>query len=267
MKITYLLVACAAFVLQSCFSLPSVAVHAGFASLALNGDVGFVPASSDSGRQSSRSGDGGSAGSIRQDIDDALGLGDYQGSPYFRAEVDLGMPRISLSGLRFKDSGNGVLDQQFGSNLPASTPVSSDFDLTNIKAALTFDFGLGPVTLSPGLALSYLDLTVGAEDVLGIFREELDLKAPIPLPMVRGEIDLSLAALIAEVGYMEIDVDSVRAKMLDLELLLEIRPTRMLNVFVGYRSLQMEAAGRINDNRVDIDVGLSGFVLGGGLRF
>lgn len=86
MKITYLLVACAAFVLQSCFSLPSVAVHAGFASLALNGDVGFVPASSDSGRQSSRSGDGGSAGSIRQDIDDALGLGDYQGYTHVRKD-------------------------------------------------------------------------------------------------------------------------------------------------------------------------------------
>jgi hypothetical protein len=258
---------CMMLALQSCFSLPSVAVHAGFAGMALDGNVGFAPASSDREGRSTRSVDGGSAGSVKQGIDDALGLGDLQGTPYLRAEVDLGMPRLSISGLRFRDSGSGVLDQQFGSNLPAATPVSSDFDLTNIKAALTFDLGFGPVTLSPGIALSYLDLKVGAEDVLGVFREELDLTAPVPLPMIRGEVDLSVASLIAEIGYIDIDYDSVRAKMLDLEVLLEIRPTRILNIFVGYRSLQIEAAGRIKDDQVDVNVGLSGFIVGGGLRF
>jgi hypothetical protein len=253
--------------LQSCFSVPSVAVHAGFASLALDGDIGFTPATTDSENAQRSFGDGGSGTAIRQDIDDALGLGDHGGSPYLRAEVDLGVPVLSLSGLVFEDSGNGVLQQQFGSNLPATTPVSSDFELTNLKAALAFDLGFGPVKISPGLALSYIDLNVGAEDVLGVFREELDLQAPIPLAFLRGSIDLAYVALVAEVGYMEIDVEDLRAEMLDVEALLEFRPTKMFNLFLGYRSLQVRADGRINDDRVDIDVGLSGFILGGGFRF
>jgi len=261
------LVLCIPVALQSCISIPSIAIHAGFASLALDGDIGFTPATTDSGNARARSSDGSSGSAIKQDIDEALGLGDRGTSPYLRAEIDLGMPVLSLSGLIFEDSGNGVLQQQFGNNLPASTPVSSDFELTNLKAALAFDLGFGPVTISPGIALSYLDLKVGAEDVLGVFREELDLQAPIPLAFVRATIDLAYVALVAEIGYMEIDVKDLRAEMLDIEALLEVRPTKMLNLFVGYRSLQVQAEGRINDDRVDIDVGLSGFILGGGIRF
>ena len=48
-------------------------------------------------------------GTIQADFDDDLGLGDEVGSPYLRAEIDLGTIVLTGSGFFFEEDGSGLL--------------------------------------------------------------------------------------------------------------------------------------------------------------
>ncbi|MBL8722828.1 MAG: hypothetical protein JNK49_02220 [Planctomycetes bacterium] len=246
--------------LSGCFSVPQLEADVGYAPLRLSGNFGYQENPTDGPRD-------GAPVSIRQDVESAFGLGDRQGSPYGRLALDLGSPVLSVSGFQFQDSGDGVLQADFGSGLAAGTPVYSELELVNVKAALAFDIALGPVALSPGLAVDYLGLDLAVEDVLGVRREQLDFQAPLPLPFLRGAVDLGLAKFTAELGYLELDISDVRAKVLDAEALLHVRPWRLLDLFVGYRYLQFAGRGEIDGKRADFDLNLGGFLVGGGIVF
>ena len=114
--------------------------------MAVSGDIGLS------------SGIGGLPASAHQDVDSAFGLGDSQGSPYGRAQLDLGVPVLTVSAFRFEEQGTGELSGSFG-GIPASTSIESELSFTNIKASATFDIDLGPVKVAPGLAVDVFDLT------------------------------------------------------------------------------------------------------------
>ena len=253
---TLALAAAAALVatLPSCFSF-GVSAHAGYAQLAVDGDLGYVS--------------GSTPASISQDVESAFGLGDDQGRPYARAEVDLGVPVVAVSAFTFEESGTGVLEANFGDSgtLVAGTPVRSDFEMFNAKASLAFEIDLGPVSLAPGVCANYFDLDVRVRDLIGIADERVELQAPVPMAFVRGEVDLAIVSGIVEVGYMAIDIDDVETKFLDLELLAMVHPTAMLDLFVGYRMLDLDAEGEIDGDSFDADLQIGGFLVGGGLRF
>jgi len=252
MRIHHLVALVACSGLTSCFQL-EVSAQAGYAQMALDGDVGYV--------------NGASSASIAQDIQSGFGLGDDQGVPYLRAQVDFGVPVLAASGFMFDEQGSGTLQADFGNNLTAGTQVFTDFTLNCAKVSYAFEIGLGPVSISPGLAVDFIDLSVKAQDSVGIFTEDVQLTAPIPMGFVRGQLDLGVVAAVAEVGYMQVDIKDVTAKMLDLEAMVQYRPIDWVDLFVGYRSLQIEANGLIDGDQVDLDIGLSGFLIGGGVRF
>jgi hypothetical protein len=242
----------ALLLLPSCYEF-EISAEGGYAQLALDGDFGYVA--------------GSTTASIDQDIESAFGLGDDQGSPYARVAADFGVPNLSVSGLLFSDDGSGVLTANFGENLVAGTAVDYEFDLINLKGALTFEIDLGPVSLAPGVAVDYLDFDVMARDRIGIATEDIELQAPVPLLFLRGEVELGPLALIAEGGYLEVDIEDIEASLLDLEFLVQLRPTDWLHVFACYRSLLFEGDGEVDDDTAEIDLEISGFMLGGGVRF
>lgn len=247
--------------LPACISIPELEADVGYLNLQLTGDFGYQSNTTDQRR------DGGGGTAIRQDIESAFGLGDRQGSVYGRAQLDLGTPLLSLSAFQFQEQGNGVLQADFGSGLTQGTPVHSDLDLWSVKAALAFDIELGPVAVSPGLAVDYLSLDMSVQDVLGIRTERLRFDAPIPLLFLRGAVDLGVLKGVAEVGYLELDIEDVRAKVLDVEARLHYRPWSVLDLFAGYRLVQFRGRGEIDGDRADIDIGLAGFLIGGGIVF
>lgn len=251
MRLLSLCVAAPLLVLPSCYSF-EVTGQAAYAQLALDGDIGY------------RSGTSGAA--IGQDIESAFGLGDDQGVPYARVMVDTGVPVLAVSAFQFDESGTGVLNANFG-DLSAGLAVNTDFEMTNAKASYAFQIDLGPVAIAPGIAVDYFDLSIDVQDVFGAQREQVDLAGPVPMLFVRGEVDLGIVAAVAEGGYMEIDIDDVTASLLDLEALLEVRPTDLLHLFVGYRYLNLQADGEIDGDTFDTDFTLSGFLIGGGVRF
>ncbi len=238
--------------LPSCYTF-EVEAQAGYAQLALDGDFGYVGGTNNT--------------NIQQDIEPALGLGDDQGTPFGRLELDFGTATLSASGFMFEDEGQGTLTANFGDNLTAGTSVFSTFELTNIKVAWAFDIELGPVTLAPGIAADFFDLSMTVRDSIGIATEEAELAAPIPMLFLRGGVDVGPVRGVGEVGYVAVDIEDVEASLLDVEARLEVAPTPWFDVFVGYRLINMEVEGLIDDDTYDIDIGLSGFMVGGGFRF
>lgn len=250
-----LLVACGALsLLPSCFSLGAQA-QAGYGQMAVSGDLGYVS--------------GSTSANVRQDVESAFGLGDDQGAPYVRAMVDFGVPQLSVSAFQFSDSGDGTLTTNFGDSptLISGAPVHSELDMMNVKAAYAFEIGLGPVSISPGLGVDYFDLDVKVRDLIGIASEQVELQAPIPIGFVRATLDLGPLDLLAEVGYSAVDVDDVSGSFLDLDAMLSYEVVGMMDLWAGYRSMNIQVDGLVDGDTVDTDLTISGFFVGGGLRF
>lgn len=247
-------------ILPSCYQL-ALSGNVGYAQMAVSGDIGYV--------------NGTNSAAVRQDVESALGLGDDRGAPYVRAALDTGVPVLSVSAFQFSESGNGVLQADFGDigtsiggiSIPGGVPVTSELDFTNVKGAYAFQISLGPVALSPGIAVDWFDIDLTVRDGLGIQTENVQLQAPVPLGFLRGEVDLGVVSAIAEVGYMEYGVDDLDGKLLDIEALLQVHPTAMLSLFAGYRSLNLQVDGELDGDTIDTDLTVSGFMIGGGLRF
>lgn len=251
MKLRFLVAVASLATLPACYSF-EVTAQAAYAQLALDGDIGYQS--------------GSTTASIAQDIESAFGLGEDQGVPYARVMLDLGVPVIAVSGFQFDESGTGVLNANFG-DLTAGLPVETEFEMANAKGSYAFQIDLGPVAISPGIACDYFDLHVTVQDVFGAQREEVDLAGPVPMGFLRAEVDLGIVGAVVEGGYMEIDIDDVTASLLDLEAMVEVRPTDLIHVFAGYRHLNLQADGLIDGDTFDTDFTLAGFLVGGGVRF
>ena len=84
---------------------------------------------------------------------------------------------------------------------------------------------------------------------------------------MRGEVDLGIVSAVVEGGYITADVDDVEGEVLDIEAQLVLHPTDLIEVFVGYRSLELQFDGDIDGDTFDTDIQISGFLVGGGIRF
>jgi hypothetical protein len=233
----------------------SVGAHvaAGYTQVAVSGDLGLT------------TGTGGV--SNVQDIEPAFGLGDDQGSPYVRAEADLGFARLTGSAFRFEESGEGVIDGAFG-NIPSGTQTRSNLEFTNVKASLGFDFGLGPVSISPGLALDVFDMQFVARDPVSQATEEFDDVLFLPLLNLGAEVELFGIAAAAEIGYLKTpEIDNAETEVLDFEAMLRWDFGSNLGVFAGYRYIDLQGEGETGGDSVDVNFQVSGWTIGGMLRF
>jgi len=230
-------------------------VQAGYTQLEVGGDIALA------------SGTGGTGGAPEQDVGTAFGLGDPRGSPYLRAQADLGAVVLTASGFEFRESGDGRLDSTFG-GLPASTPVHTDLQLGCAKLSATYDFDLGLVKISPGLAIDVFDLDFRAEEQSLGNAEEIDEIVGVPMLLVRAEAGIGVVDVVAEIGYLETPrIDRNKGRFLDAELMVEGSVLPLLHVFAGYRYIAIDATGDTGTDSFGIDLQVRGFVVGGGLRF
>ena len=227
----------------------------GYAEWALDGDIGFAS--------------GSTSADIGQDIDSAFGLGDDQGLLYGRATFDTGVPTFTVSGFEFEEKGTGTLTKNFGGNplLSAGATVDSDFELSDLEASLVFDIELGPGTISPGLAADYFDFDFEVSNVNGLASELVELEAPVPLAVLRAAADIGIVSGMAEVGYMEADIDEVTARFVDIDAMVTLHATEVLDLWVGCRHLAIDGNGVIDDDTFHADIRIAGIMLGGGVRF
>lgn len=254
MRLALTLAALPLFSFTGC-STPELQAQAGYMLAKVDGNFGYVQGSSQA--------------VVSQDVGSAFGLGSNQGAPYGRVTLDTGVPTLSVSGFTFSDSGDGTLNARFGQINPTgvAVPVHSDLTFTNLKGALAFDIDIGPVAISPGLAVDWFDIDLMVADRFGITTERVQLTGPLPLPFLRAEADLGPVTALAEVGYIGGTLSGVDAKLLDIEAQLQVRPTGWLDLFVGYRYLGLSANGTVSNDTYDVDLNIGGLMFGGGVRF
>ena len=256
-----LFVVCAS-ALPACYQL-EVTAHAGAAQIGLSGDLGYF--------ESQPTGSSSTFPPPTQDIDSAFGIGNSQTAPYGLVSIDTGVPVLTVSAFSYKTSGEGDLAVGFGGIQPsggASVPVSSDFEVLDIKTTYCFEVPIGPVTIGPGIGLDYLDMKLRVVNQLDPAEvQTANLSVPVPFVLLRGEVDLKWFDLVAEVGYMSADVEDLEARLVDIEAMAIFRPAHWVHLFVGYRQLVLDAKGYVDDDYVDADVTLQGPMIGGGFRF
>jgi len=256
-----LVLACAAIAAASC---TTASVDVGYLQLEMSGEIGFAR-----GAQNL-------SGSAK--VDDGLGQGDSVGSPYARIELvnDAGLVGggMSLSAFAYDNQGSGILTASYG-NINAGTAVRSDFSLVNAKLGLFLSFDVaGILFIRPGIAIDAFlpDLTVETTQLSPTLRETIDDPGGVPLPFVQVGFDTGVVAGFVEVGYLPLDSKDlnvgsdydVESETLDIEAMLRIRPADHVELFAGYRLFRLELEGRLEDDTVDIDLELSGFMIGGG---
>lgn len=229
--------------------------QAGFTQMEVDGDIALA------------TGTGGTGNAPRQDIGEAFGLGDPQGSPWLRAQADLGTVVLTGSGFLIRESGQGQLDASFG-GLPASTPVVTDLQLGCAKLSCTFDIDLGPVTVAPGLAMDLFDIEFRAEEQTLGNAEVIDEIVGVPLLFVRAEASLGIVDLCGEIGYIEVPrIDSAEGRFLDAELMATYSVLPLVHLFAGYRYIALDGNGDTGTDSFAIDMTVRGWSIGGGLRF
>jgi hypothetical protein len=227
--------------------------YAGYQSTELSGTVGLAPTS-------------GPVTIDAIDVEQALGLTDAAEDVYLRGEAALLSLRVTGSMFRYEQSGTGTLNARFG-DLTVGTPVATDAELMSAKGAVSWDLNLGPLRLSPGVAVNYMDLetTVRATSINAF--ETVDVDGPIPLLFGQAEVELGPVAATLDVGWIEADVEDVDGTMLDIEALLRFTPFPHLEVFAGYRALDIDVAGDADGQQFEGNLEFRGWMVGGGIRF
>jgi hypothetical protein len=208
-------------------------------------------------------------GANRVDVERELGQDDREVSPYLRAELGIPIGAVTLSGFGYSQTGRGALDgdSQFG-DLVGGTQVTSHLAFTNIKAAAHFDlFNFGILRLSPGVGVDFIDLDVEVGQVgTGSF-ERINNEVFVPMLFAQAEADLGVVAATVDFGYMQASLEDARGRYMDLEALLRINPLPMLEIFAGYRWIDVAAKGNADERRYEADLVLRGWMLGGGVTF
>ena len=247
-------VLCSTLFVAGC-SAPSASAQLAYMSAEVSGDISL-----DSG-----------GGSSEQGLGSAFGLGDAQGAPYLRGQVEAGGPVFTGSLLWMSDNGSGQLDGGFGqiNQVPNQiADVSSKLDLGLGKFSAAYELELGPVSVAPGLLVDVFALDFTALEPITGTAESIDELLVVPMPFLRAEVELGPFAAVGELGYMEIDgIGDTEGTFLDAEAMLHYYPVPFANVFVGYRQVELDGSGSSGGDEFATDFSLTGWMVGGGIRF
>jgi len=210
---------------------------------------------------------GANPSAINQGIDSAFGLGERQGSPYYRAQVDLGAPVVTASAFWLRESGGGQLANSFG-GLISGTAVNSRLDLTVAKITASYDFDLGLVKLSPGVQFDVFALDFDVREPAFNASEDIDDIVFVPMPSLRTEASLLGATAALDLGYIEMSNGQGNdGQFFDIEAMLEWQPAPLAHLFVGYRYISIDGEGDTDTSDFATDLQIQGWIIGGGLRF
>lgn len=248
---------CAAAVAACCLvpgcTTYDLRAYAGYQSTKLEGDVALAPTGNTIPAQS-------------VDLEQDLGIADESDSVYLRGELALLSFRATLSAFTYEESGDGTLQAQFG-DLTIGTPVSSSIDFGSIKGGLTYDINLGPIRVSPGIAVNYMNFQADVRATNFNAFESLDLDAPVPMLYGQAEANLGPLAATLDVGWIDADIEDVDGTVWDLEAMLRYQIVSKLEVFAGYRLITADIAGDADGQDFSGEFEFSGWMFGGGLRF
>jgi hypothetical protein len=246
------LLAVALFLLGSCSTYRARA-YAAYMQPRLSGTVALSPTPS-------------LPATIGVDVKSGLGA-DTENAPYLRGEFGVGPLNATVSSFRYDSSGSGVLNADFGS-ISQGVPVNADIEILNIRSSLTFDLiNVGPVRVAPGFAVDYIDLEYRIEPIGFSGLERLRVQIPAPLGYVQAEVDFDWIAATIDFGAMRVNLEEVDGNYVDFEGMLRLSPMEKLEIFGGYRVIQVDGTGEVDGQGYNSDIELAGWFVGGGVTF
>ncbi len=211
---------------------------------------------------------GANLSSIKNDVENQLGIDDESRSLWLKAEIDPpSWGRFSASAFRYDESGNGTLSAPFG-DIPAGTDVATSLAFTNLKVAWTYDLlDVALAHVSPGIALDVFDIETRVNSTSPLAFEEVDTIAPVPMLYLQAGAEFGFVGFDVEAGWMSIDLDDADGDYLDLEAMARVNIAPKVELTAGYRFISIDGDGRADGQRFDAELELQGFFVGGGFNF
>jgi hypothetical protein len=239
--------------LAAACAAPAVEVRGGYLQVGVRGTVGL------------ESGTGPELAPI--DVEDELGLG-TAGAPFAELVAAGELGRLTLSGFRYEVSGDGVIDQSFGTIDPG-TRVESDLRFDNLRAAWTYDLvDTEHFRLGPGLGVDWFAIDTSVRSLTAVSAyERIEVQAPVPMLFARAEARVGRFGLDLLAGGMAVDAGELDGTFWDLEGRLTWAPAASIEFFAGYRRIDLDARGVADAERYDADIVVDGWTLGAALRF
>lgn len=202
--------------------------------------------------------------SVRVDIEDGFNVDDA-GTPHLKAEVHLGKWAVIASGFHFDEQSATVLTSSFG-NIPATTPVSTDLTVFNIKAAVAYDvLDLEIVDVIAGVCFDYFSVDMDVRSAAAF--ENLAFDAPMPLLYVRATAGISIVTGKLEVSWIDLDLGDAAGSYFDLDAMVSVKPMPFLELVAGYRNILIDVDGEVDNQDFDTHLRMSGWYIGGGVSF
>lgn len=215
------------------------------------------------------------SGGAESDLD-TLGLGDDVDTIMPRADVEWGGMQLTVAGNSTEFDGNGRTEGSITLDdvtIPGNADVYSDFAFTSIGAFFTWDlFPTELVDVGLGLGVSYIELDAKiTEDSSG---ERIKSKESAPVPVLVGRLgsEIGRFSVSGLVGVMDLDVDDVDARIIDLDV------SGRFHMFggedhlggwlvAGYRRYDIDADYDDGDSKVKADFTLDGPYVGIDISF
>jgi hypothetical protein len=245
-----------AFLFVASCSAPEFWVEPAYGSLSLDGDVRATSASSSTSADNSV---------------DSLGLDDAEGVLVARADFDWLAPHLTVRATEVEFSGDGVLDAEIsegGVVIPASTPVTSDVELSLASAVLTFDLAPTDVLeLGLGFGVAWIDFAAELRDPATGDTVDADEAVPVPMLAARVAGDVWRLRLEALASGLAFDAGDTSATLLDLDLgarmqLFGRSGERGGYLAVGWRSTSVDAETQHGSDEFEASLGLAGPYVG-----
>lgn len=200
-----------------------------------------------------------------------LNLGDTDHVPYLRGELDLGPFNVSMSGFKTSQEGTGTVTADFG-DITAGSTVDTSIDLMLLEGRAVWDFvDMDMVKLGIGLAAEWVDFQLDMDEQAFGLTESIDVSQVVPLVAAHGAfaidlphfppVRLDLNAAGITLNYADLD-----GTMFDVDAMLRADFDHV-GCFVGYRYVLIQSDGSVDDQAIDADVALSGWLAGLSVRF
>ncbi len=257
MKSRFALLAIPVF-LSSCL-IPNLGIsaHAGYMQLRPTGNVALE----DSGATNS-------VNDVRIDLKSGFDVSDA-GTPFAAGRVELGEWEVSASTFYYDESSSSAITRDFGDiqASPASpTAVNSDLTIFNLRAAVAYQIvDLDLLDVSAGIALDFFDASMDVRSATAI--ENMSFTAPVPMLYARASTDVGIVSGTVELGWLDIDLGDAAGSYFDLNAMISVSPIPKLEIVAGYRNVDIDVEGHIDNQDFGTHLRMAGWYVGGGVTF
>ena len=128
------------------------------------------------------------------------------------------------------------------------------------------DFGF--LRVAPAIAVNLIDMNLDVRTTSGVAAvDNVDILAPIPMPMLQVALDLGVVGATIEGGGISVNLHDAGGTYWDVEGMLRAKPWKHCELFAGYRWIKLNARGKADGQDFDADLNVQGWTIGGGFSF